>query len=57
MRLLKDDVRALADALFRRHAQRLRADDPKYLERVILLTTFTEKLRHVYTLTKRIARG
>ena len=54
--LLKDDVRALADGLFERHAARLRADDPKYLARVKLLMTFIEQLRHLYTLTKRIAR-
>jgi phosphate:Na+ symporter len=54
--LLRDNVAELADALFKRHAQRLRADDPKYLERVRLLMTFIEQLRHVYTLTKRIAR-
>jgi phosphate:Na+ symporter len=55
--LLKGDVRELADGLFTRHAQRLRADDPNYLERVKLLMSFIEKLRHVYTLTKRVAKG
>jgi phosphate:Na+ symporter len=55
-RLLKDDIRDLADSFFDRHAQRLRADDPKYLKRVRLLMTFIEQLRHIYTLAKRIAR-
>jgi phosphate:Na+ symporter len=54
--LLSDDIRALADGLFERHAQRLRADDPIYLKRVRMLMTFIEQLRHVFTLTKRIAR-
>lgn len=54
--LMKDEIRDLADRLFDRHAKRLRSDDPKYLERVRLLLTFVEQLRHVYTLTKRIAR-
>jgi hypothetical protein len=54
--LMKDQIRALADGLFARHANRLRADDPDYLERVRLLMTFIEQLRHMYTLIKRIAR-
>jgi phosphate:Na+ symporter len=54
--LMKDDIRDLADQLFARHAGRLRADDPKYLARVRLLMTYIEQLRHMYTLTKRIAR-
>ncbi|MGD8588385.1 MAG: Na/Pi cotransporter family protein [Chromatiales bacterium] len=54
--LLKDDIRELAERLFERHARRLRADDPKYLERVRLLMTFIEQLRHIYTLAKRIAK-
>jgi len=54
--LLKDDIRGLADGLFERHAQRLRADDPKYLRRVRMLMTFIEQLRHMYTLAKRIAK-
>ncbi len=56
VRLLKDDIRDLADRFFDRHAQRLRADDPKYLQRVRLLMTFIEQLRHLYTLAKRISR-
>ncbi|UCE89018.1 MAG: Na/Pi cotransporter family protein, partial [Pseudomonadota bacterium] len=54
--LMKDQVKELADRLFERHAQRLRADDPKYLERVRLLMSFIEQLRHIYTLAKRIAK-
>jgi phosphate:Na+ symporter len=54
--LLKDSVRDLADGLFERHARRLRGDDPRYLERVRMLMTFIEQLRHVYTLAKRIAK-
>lgn len=54
--LMKEDIRALADALFERHAKRLRPDDPAYLERVRMLMTFIEQLRHIYTLTKRVAR-
>lgn len=55
--LLQDDVKNLADGLFQRHAGRMRADDESYLERVRLLLTFIEKLRQVYSLSKRIARG
>jgi phosphate:Na+ symporter len=54
--VMKDDIRDLADRLFERHATRLRANDPKYLQRVRLLLTFIEQLRHMYTLAKRIAR-
>ncbi len=54
--LMNSEIRELADQLFARHAQRLRADDPKYLARVRLLMTFIEQLRHMYTLAKRIAR-
>ena len=54
--LLKDDIRDFADRLFERHAKRMHIDDPKYLQRVRLLMTFIEQLRHMYTLTKRIAK-
>ena len=54
--LLKDDIRDFADRLFERHANRLHTDDPKYLQKVRLLMTFIEQLRHMYTLTKRIAK-
>jgi len=54
--LLKDDIRDFADRLFERHAKRLHIDDPKYLQRVRLMMTFIEQLRHMYTLTKRIAK-
>ena len=55
--LLKDDIRDFADRLFERHANRLRSDDPKYLQKVRLLMTFIEELRHIYTLVKRIAKS
>ena len=54
--LLKGDIRDFADRLFERHAGRLHSDDPKYLQRVRLMMTFIEQLRHMYTLTKRIAK-
>lgn len=54
--LFKDDIRQLSDRLFERHASRLHIEDPKYLERVRLLMTFIEQLRHMYTLTKRVAK-
>lgn len=54
--LLKDDIRDFADRLFERHAMRLHSDDPKYLQRVRLMMNFIEQLRHMYTLTKRIAK-
>ena len=54
--LLKDDIRDFADRLFERHAMRLHSEDPKYLQRVRLMMTFIEQLRHMYTLTKRIAK-
>jgi hypothetical protein len=54
--LLQDDVRDYADRFFERHARRLHVDDPKYLQRVRLMMTFIEQLRHMYTLTKRIAK-
>jgi len=54
--LLKDEIRDFADRLFERHAERLHSDDPRYLQRVRLMMTFIEQLRHMYTLTKRIAK-
>lgn len=54
--LLKGEVREFADRLFERHAKRLHVDDPKYLQRVRLMMTFIEQLRHMYTLTKRVAK-
>jgi phosphate:Na+ symporter len=54
--LVKEEIRDLADALFERHARRLRADDPRYLDRVRLLMSFISQLRQMYTLAKRIAR-
>ena len=53
---MKDEIRDLSDRLFVRHAGRLRADDPKYLERVHMLMTIIEQLRHMYTLVKRISK-
>lgn len=54
--VMKGEIRNLADRFFERHARRLRSDDPKYPERVRLLVTLIEQLRHIYTLAKRIAR-
>lgn len=54
--LLKDEVRDYADRLFERHARRLHIDDPKYVQRVRLLVSFVEHLRHMYTLAKRVAK-
>ena len=54
--LLKDEVRDFADRLFEHHARRLQIDDPQYVQRVRLLATFIEQLRHMYTLTKRVAK-
>jgi phosphate:Na+ symporter len=54
--LLKDEIRDFADRLFDRHTNRLHTDDPKYLQKVRLLMTFIEQLRHMYTLTKRMAK-
>jgi phosphate:Na+ symporter len=54
--LLKDEIRDFADRLFERHAKRLHIDDPKYVQRVRLMATFIEQLRHMYTLTKRVAK-
>lgn len=54
--LLRDDIKDLSDRLFERHAGRLHIEDPKYLQRVRLLMTFIEQLRHMYTLTKRVAK-
>lgn len=54
--LLQDDVRDFADRLFERHVRRLRPDDPRYLQRVRILLSFIEQLRHMYSLSKRIAR-
>ena len=55
--LLKGDVKTFAEGLFTRHANRLHVDDPKYLQRVRLMMTYIEQLRHVYTLTKRTAKS
>ncbi len=54
--LMSGEVRDLADSLFERQSSRLHAEDPKYLQKVRLLLTFIEQLRHIYTLTKRMAR-
>ncbi len=54
--LLKGDIADFADRFFERHAARLHIDDPKYLQRVRLMMNFIEQLRHMYTLTKRIAK-
>ena len=37
-------------------SRRLRADGAKYLQRVRMLMTFIEQLRHTCTLVKRIAK-
>jgi phosphate:Na+ symporter len=54
--LLKAEIQDFADGLFERHARRLNVDDPKYMQRVRLMATFVEQLRHMYTLARRIAK-
>lgn len=53
--LLRQEIEELADRLFERHTRRLRSDDPNYLERVRLLMSFIEQLRHMYIFARRIA--
>lgn len=55
--LLRQEIEELADRLFERHTRRLRSDDPNYLERVRLLMSFIEQLRHMYIFARRIAAG
>ncbi len=54
--LLKPEIREFADGLFERHAKRLHIDDPKYMQRLRLMATFVEHLRHTYTLARRVAK-
>ena len=54
--LLKDDIQDFADRLFERHTKGLHSEDPRYLQRVRLMMIFIEQLRHMYVLTKRIAK-
>ena len=53
---LKDEIRELAEKLSEHQAQQLRADDPNYFAATRLQMSFVDKLRHIYTLSKRIAR-
>ncbi len=53
---LHDDVRALAERVLAAEAAQLRADRPDYVRIVRLQTSFVDRMRHVYTLAKRIAR-
>ena len=54
--LLNAEIQAFADQLFERHARRLPVDDPQYTQRIRLMATLVEQLRHTYTLARRIAK-
>jgi phosphate:Na+ symporter len=53
---LQDQVREQSEAVLAEEAAQLRADRPDALGVVRIQTTFVDKMRHVYTLARRIAR-
>ena len=55
--LMQARIEELADQLFQRLTRRLRSDDPKYLERVRLLMSFIEQLRHMYIFARLISNA
>jgi phosphate:Na+ symporter len=55
--LMQERIEELADQLFQRLTRRLRSDDPKYLERVRLLMSFIEQLRHMYIFARLISNA
>jgi hypothetical protein len=54
---MQERIEELADQLFQRLTRRLRSDDPKYLERVRLLMSFIEQLRHMYIFARLISNA
>jgi phosphate:Na+ symporter len=54
--LMKSQIADLAMRLSERQAQRLKTEDPQYLNKIRLQMAFIEQLRRIYTLAKRIAR-
>ena len=54
--MLKDDIRRQSEAVVARKAERLKADDPDYVERARLQMSFVDQMRRIYTLAKRIAK-
>ena len=54
--MLKDTIRDQTENLLSRKAERLKAEDPGYLDLVRLEMGFVDQMRRIYTLAKRIAK-
>jgi len=53
---MKDSMREQSEILLERKARHLTAEDPDYLKLVRLEMSFIDKMRRIYTLSKRIAK-
>jgi len=54
--MMKDIIREHSELLLARKAERLKVEDPDYLELVRLEMSFVDQMRRIYTLTRRIAK-
>jgi phosphate:Na+ symporter len=54
---LQELVREQSEQVLAAESAQLRADRPDYVQVVRLQSTFVEKMRHIYTLARRIAKG
>ena len=53
---LKQRIREDADCIVARKSKRLNSDDQEYLQLVQLQMAFVDQMRHIYTLSKRVAK-
>lgn len=54
---LKERIREDAERILARKSKRLYSDDQEYLQLVQLQMAFVDQMRHIYTLSKRVAKG
>lgn len=53
---LKERIREDAERILARKSKRLHSDDQEYLQLVQLQMAFVDQMRHIYTLSKRVAK-
>jgi len=55
--MLKDPIRQQSELIIARKAERLGNDDTAYLALIRLEMSFVENMRHIYSLSRRIAKA
>lgn len=55
--MLKDPIRQQSELILNRKAERLANDDAAYVALIRVEMSFVENMRHVYSLSRRIAKA